>query len=202
MRMDPYYTQEHVGMMKYHTFANDTWYGVGGIENHICQLILARIKDEVEFLDEYELFVHGGILENWLTWDMDLYFIGPYEPEKIKSILSAITKIGFDEQLFCDVSYRQGGLFDHYDISKEDKSKCYFSRHLEIIREMRAKGIATEIYYLSNYCILEDEVVELTYTELPNGLFRKGSKTNTESWAKHEERLSTGHKYKWPLKIN
>jgi methionine synthase II (cobalamin-independent) len=41
------------------------FYGIGGIKNPIFQLIVARIIDEVEFLDEFELFVHGGILEDW-----------------------------------------------------------------------------------------------------------------------------------------
>ena len=70
------------------------FYGIGGIKNPIFQLIVARIKDEVEFLDEFELFVHGGILEDWITYDADLFLTGPYEPEKIKSrILFGFNKL-------------------------------------------------------------------------------------------------------------
>ena len=185
-------------------YSNNEWYGIGGIENPIYKLIIARILTEIEFLDEYELFVHGGILEDWITWDIDFYMTGPYDPVKIKSILSTISKIGFEEQLICDPSYQQGGWFDHYDMEKEDKSSCYLTRRMETDKEMRSKGLATEILYHTDRYIVSTEVYDTKYLTLPNGLFRKGGeeRRRPESLAKHMDRLATGYKYNWPLKIN
>ena len=178
------------------------FYGIGGIKNPIFQLIVARIIDEVEFLDEFELFVHGGILEDWLTYDADLFLTGPYEPEKIKSILKHIIKIGFEESMLCDISFQQGGWHKHYD-GKEIPGECYLKHKMDTDVEMRSKGLATELLYCYDKLFVQGKLSEGKFLELPNGLFRRDlSVRNQKNQQKHHDRMATGYKYKWPIKLN
>ena len=50
------------------------------------------------------VFVLGGLLEDWVTWDGDIFLIGPYQPKNIKRILDTIIPIGFEEHFYLDAS--------------------------------------------------------------------------------------------------
>lgn len=202
MKVGDTLTECWIGELRLGPYSNDEWYGIGGIKNPIFQLIVARINDEVEFIEEFELFVHGGILEDWITFDADLFLIGPYEPEKIKSILDHIIKIGFEENLLCDISYQQGGWFDHYD-NIEIPGECYLKHKMDTDKEMRAKGLQTEYLYRYDKFYSQGKLQAGKFFELPNGLFRRDMKVRgEEGQQKHLDRMETGYKYKWPVKLN
>lgn len=195
-------TEFWLGELKAGEHVSDKWYGIGGTTNPIFELIVARINAEVEFIDEFELFVHGGMLEDWITYDADMFLTGPYEPEKIKSILKHITKIGFEENLWCDISYQHGGWFRYYD-RKEIPGECYLKHKMDTAIEMRSKGIATEHLYAYSELYVNGEVAPGKFLELPNGLFRRDMSVRDEDGQqKHKDRMASGYKYKWPVKIN
>lgn len=54
----------------------------------------------------YEVWVCGGFLEKWETWDIDIILFGPKNLEKIEKLLYEGTNIGIkDYNMFVDISY-------------------------------------------------------------------------------------------------
>ena len=55
----------------------------------------------------YEVWVCGGFLENWETWDIDIILFGPKNLEKIEKLLYEGTNIGIkDYNMFVDITYQ------------------------------------------------------------------------------------------------
>lgn len=110
----------------YGRFTNDEWTtinGLGSIEN-----LLHRIKTEIDWKG-YQLWIHGSILSDVDTHDVDLTIMGPTIPQRINSLLEAVVKIGFEEKIFCDVKYNiTNELYDpKRDSVKTIRYACYQS---------------------------------------------------------------------------
>ena len=82
--MNKYAIQVFPGEQTYGIYKNSYWYGLYSINNPIYKWVIQRIKNETPNQDIFDIFVSGGILENWFTWDVDLFLFGPYEPKKIR----------------------------------------------------------------------------------------------------------------------
>ena len=79
--------------------------------------------DEVApYLEGYSLYVYGGILENWETYDIDGTLAGPFDPVRVNDILKNIVRISFEHSIFPDIKYnKEGKLFtwSEYEKTKE-----------------------------------------------------------------------------------
>jgi NAD(P)H-flavin reductase len=108
----------------YGKFTNSEWQTINGLAS--VQHVLERIKQEVNW-EEYELWVHGSILSDVPTWDVDLTIIGPMYPQIINNMLETIVKIGFEEKIYCDVKYSVSNqLYDpEVDTQKTILYACY-----------------------------------------------------------------------------
>lgn len=110
--------------IKYGKFTNDTWLTVNGLSS--VEHVIARIKDEIDWRG-YSLWVHGSILSDVDTFDIDLTIMGVFIPERINQLLETIVKIGFEEQIWCDVKYSISN--DLYDPTKDSvktiRYACY-----------------------------------------------------------------------------
>ena len=96
--------------VKYGRFENTMWHKLNGIAS--VQHVIDRIWRETN-MENYKLFAHGTILNSIDTYDVDFTLVGPLEPNMINSILDSIVRIGFDEQVYCDVKYSvTGDLYD------------------------------------------------------------------------------------------
>jgi hypothetical protein len=111
----------------YGKFKNSEWKHVNGIDS--IKHVIERIKTEVCF-DEYQLWVHGSILSDVNTYDIDLSILGPLRPPIINQMLETIVKIGFEEHIFCDVKYSvDNQLYDPVnDAPKHILWACYDSK--------------------------------------------------------------------------
>jgi len=109
---------------EYGLFSNDMWHSLNGLES--VQHIIKMLKEEIVWGD-YQLWVHGTILNNIETWDMDLTIIGPSNPEKINELLEAVVQIGFREKHYLDVKCSLSGeLYDPVnDTTKNILYACY-----------------------------------------------------------------------------
>ena len=83
-------------------FTNDEWTTINGLAS--IQHVLDRIKSEIRWTG-YQLWVHGSILCDVDTHDIDMTIMGPFIPQNINYLLEQIVRIGFEEQIFCDVKY-------------------------------------------------------------------------------------------------
>jgi hypothetical protein len=108
----------------YGKFKNSEWITVNGIES--VQHVLDRIKEEVNW-EGYQLWVHGSILSDVDTHDIDLTILGEMYPHIINEMLQTIVRIGFEERIYCDVKYSVSNqLYDPvYDQPKEILYACY-----------------------------------------------------------------------------
>ena len=108
----------------YGKFTNSEWLTVNGLES--VQHVLDRIKTEVNW-DEYQLWVHGSIMSDVDTHDIDLTIIGTMYPHIINGMLETIVRIGYEESIFCDVKYSVSNqLYDPvFDQPKEIIYACY-----------------------------------------------------------------------------
>ena len=78
------------------------WNGVIGLNDPLFKVWLEAIK---EYLDGYELWVYGGVIEDWLTFDLDATIIGPNDPKRINEVLENIVRVSFSYGLFPDIKY-------------------------------------------------------------------------------------------------
>ena len=110
--------------VNYGRFNNTMWHRLNGLTS--VQHVLDRIYMETN-MENYKLFTHGTILNNIDTYDVDLTLVGPLDPKQINSILDSIIRIGFEEQIYCDVKYSiTGDLYDpQVDKTKSIRYACY-----------------------------------------------------------------------------
>ena len=58
-------------------------------------------------IHKYDVWLTGGFLEGWDTWDIDIILTGPYKPKLIKSLLYNGTNLGIKKyNMFVDVTYQ------------------------------------------------------------------------------------------------
>ena len=108
----------------YGKFTNDEWTTINGANS--VQHVLDRIKQEVNW-EEYQLWMHGSILSDVDTHDIDLTILGPMYPNIVNQMLETIVKIGFEEKIYCDVKYSVSNmLYDpEVDTIKTILYACY-----------------------------------------------------------------------------
>tara|TARA_R110000803_G_scaffold89299_1_gene156507 strand:- start:78 stop:563 length:486 start_codon:yes stop_codon:yes gene_type:complete len=113
-----------VEKIKYGRFENIMWNSLKGISS--VQHVIDRIYMETP-IENYKLFAHGMILNDQSTYDLDLTLVGPLDAKVINSILDGIVRIGFEEQIYCDVKYSvTGDLYDPVvDTTKTIRYACY-----------------------------------------------------------------------------
>ena len=78
------------------------WNGVIGLNDPLFKVWLEAIKPH---LDGYELWIYGGVIEEWLSFDIDATIIGPNNPQHINWMLSNIARVSFEYGIFPDIKY-------------------------------------------------------------------------------------------------
>ena len=131
------------GYIEYGGYSSNIWYGIQSIDNPLFKTLVDRINSEVKYLEEFELYVIGGALEEWVSWDIDFGLIGEYQPHKIKSIFEKITEIGFGMGIYTDLHYQKKlWRIDEYSLDN-DISEEVEAWHLS---DSFTKNDHTEVY--------------------------------------------------------
>ena len=100
--------------IKFGKFEREDWHMMHGLDDPKVNAFL----DCIDFMDwsEYELWVHGGILMDKETADIDLTLIGPVRPDQVNFMLETCVACGFNLGIFIDIKYLYDGeLFDHQE---------------------------------------------------------------------------------------
>ena len=96
--------------IQYGRYSNSEWRTINGLES--IRALLDKIRTEINW-DMYQLWVHGSILSNVDTHDVDMTILGPVIPNRINEILDEAIRIGFDEQIYVDIKYSMSNeLYD------------------------------------------------------------------------------------------
>lgn len=169
------------GTIQYGDYINDTWHGFKDVYHTQVQDNIRIIKSKPELFDGLELYLTGGILEGWLTWDLDWTIVGPYQPEKIKAAMDWITQVGFELGIYPDVTYTEE-LFDLHEW--QQTRQCddrWLYRYSDLFIKEGQKTID-----MSNYILAEAGLYKF-WAECP--------------FPKNIEMDQQGHRYKKPLKV-
>jgi hypothetical protein len=123
--------------IKYGKFERTDWNLVSTLKDPLVKEWL----DCVEFIDweGYELWAHGGILEDRMTVDLDLTIVGPDEPDRVNFMLETLVACGFHLGLFIDIKYLYDGqLFDHQEWL--DDGKYIYNVYASLAPEITING--------------------------------------------------------------
>lgn len=179
--INDFHTEVWYGNIQFHRFSADNWFGLGGPTHPIFKTLVTRINNEVPYLDEFELFAIGGILEDWISWDVDLALIGEYRPDKIKTIFEKICEIGFDLHIFVDTHY-QSKLWrvDEYSMGNDIEEEI-------------------ECWHITNSFTRDGNTTIYDNFEYVDGLYKTTIKYPMQ---KHIEKVNQGYVYHPPIKLN
>lgn len=83
-------------------YHNDMWCSPGGINNPKVQLIIGTIRQNAHLFEGRPVYIGGGLLQPWHSWDIDLYIEGDWTPGS-KQMLEWCVSLGFQHQIFMDV---------------------------------------------------------------------------------------------------
>lgn len=174
-------TEVWYGEVEYHTYKEVGWFGIGGPDHPLFKTLVSRILSESKYISDYKLYTVGGLLEEWVSWDVDLALIGEYNPTKIKEIFETIVRISFELHLFTDCHFQR----QLWPVHLYSKYGGYEEQH-ECIR-------------LSNNFKRNGTPQDLSNLEYIDGLY---SQMISYPFQKHIERRENGYVYKEPLLLN
>ena len=171
---------EYNGTIQFGEYTADRWFGVDDINSPIVQSVINKVKSKPELFEGFSLYIAGGILEGWLTWDIDWALVGPYKPSQIRRAMHWITAVGFEAGIYPDVTYAE----ELFDLHEWQRTRECDDRYL---------------YRTSNLFIKNGEMPkDLSDYEAIDGMYRMWYNCPFE---KNINKDAEGHKYKKPLKI-
>lgn len=107
---DHYRTEFWEGHLKYGPFSGAMWFAIGGYKHPLFKAIVREIwamhKANQYNIQDYELYVCGGLLEDWVSWDIDMVLVGPKSLDAY-NIMYKIKKLGFVYRVYIDINLQQ-----------------------------------------------------------------------------------------------
>ena len=158
--------------IEYGDYEQLNWNSLEGLDDPLLIKFIDRLK-ELNW-GSYNLFLYGGIIEGWETFDVDGSIIGPRNPAHINYLLDNITRIGFEMGIYPDIKWATR-LFDWQDYIIDKKPQT--------IEYANYRGTR-----ISSGRLLE-------YATLVDGLYM-----STKTWPLTKT-LNKNHNYSSPLKL-
>lgn len=103
---DDFRTRVWNGEITYGEFRARNWFGVGGVGHPLVRCVLDRLSEQPGWSD-YNAYLCGGVLEPWLTWDIDIVLVGDLRSKDVGGLLRRCVAVGFDLHLYVDVQFRE-----------------------------------------------------------------------------------------------
>ena len=168
--------EEWHGTIKYGDYVSHKWYGFNSKDHPIVQDFLNEVLSKPHLFKDYELYLTGGILEGWMTWDVDMCLCGPFHKKRIKEILNWIIGTGFRHHIYADV------IFADY---------VYNVNSLDVGRRW--------VYHISDFFEKNGEVKDYSnYKKVEEGLYINEQPIPYE---KQLTKMKEGHIYKDPIRL-
>ena len=89
-------------LIEYGDYSCAEWNGIINLEDPLFKAWFKAVKP---YLIGYEFWIYGGVIESWLTFDIDATIIGPNNPQHINWMLSNIARVSFEYGIFPDIKY-------------------------------------------------------------------------------------------------
>ena len=69
---------------------------------------------DTKYLDQFEIWIGGGVLEETTTWDLDIIITGQFKyPADLKHVLDEGIRIGFKHWLLVDIVWQDKVVFPY-----------------------------------------------------------------------------------------
>jgi hypothetical protein len=100
-----HFTDIWQGDIKYGDFERSLWLAVPNVSHPLYNALMDEIKAIEHINNGFNLYVFGGILENWTSWDIDMAITGEYNPVILKDLMHRILEISFNRAIYIDLKY-------------------------------------------------------------------------------------------------
>tara|TARA_B110000977_G_C10824967_1_gene395745 strand:- start:38 stop:574 length:537 start_codon:yes stop_codon:yes gene_type:complete len=141
------------GTVEYYKYKRQGWIGIGGIEHPLYKQLIDNIESRLpEYHKKYNIWVVGGLLQDWLSWDIDLVITGGdiIDQSEIYTMMDIIIKCGFDMGMYCDV--------------------CYTRRLWDPTID---EAMDMDLWSITDKCIINGEKLDLSHYKLEGNLFKR-----------------------------
>lgn len=168
------------GEIQYGKYTANEWFSLGGPKHPLFQANLRAVKSKPELFEGFNLYITGGLLENWHSWDVDWALVGPYEPARIQAALDWIIECGYEHRLWPDATYSQE-FFNIWDwqFGKIEPKEDW-------------------LYHMSNQFSKAGVKKNLDHYKQIDGFYKTICKY---PFPKNLEKIQAGYQYQQPLKI-
>lgn len=168
------------GEYTYGPYGARNWYSIGGPEHPMFKTLIRRIENEVPEIKQFRTYVNGGLLEDWMSWDIDMTLTGEYRPELLKTIFEKVLDISFDLHLCVDLRYQK-------TLWRPD-----------LMRDDNYNDMSEWCYELHDRFSRDGNETVLDFYEPIDGIFRRWM---IYPFPKHIERIKNGYIYSPPLEL-
>jgi hypothetical protein len=100
-----HFTDIWQGQIEYGPFKRSIWLAVPNVSHPLFKALMAEIKAIDHLKNGYNIYIFGGILEDWLSWDIDMAITGEYNSEVLKNLMQKILEISFNRGIYIDLKY-------------------------------------------------------------------------------------------------
>jgi hypothetical protein len=169
------------GTVEYYKYKKQGWIGIGGIEHPLYKQLIDNIESRLpEYYKKYDIWVVGGLLQDWLSWDIDLVITGGdiRNNREIHTIMDTIIKCGFDMGMYCDV--------------------CYTRKLWDPTVDEVTYSMDKELLSITDKCIINGEKLDLSHYIPEGNLFKR---TDTFPPDKYSNNSNREYKYVKPIKL-
>lgn len=172
--------QTYNGKIQFGDRIREIWYGFDDFNHEKVQANIAEVISKPHLFKGFDLYIMGGILEGWLTWDIDWFLVGPYMPDKIKEVFNWIEEVGFKHGIYPDNTYSKKLVsLNHWQNTRKFEAGWHYKNSNLFIKEGKRANMSN-------------------YEKTDNGLYKRWTDA---PFAKNIKMDKKGHKYKKPIKI-
>jgi hypothetical protein len=160
--------------IEYGEFKTSGWFLIGGIDHPLCKILIDGIVSLKHLIPNHQVFLVGGVLEDWIGSDVDVTITGDTVPPV--EFFIQVHKLSFYLHLYVDLHY-QRTVWDPSGM-KYEEHWCYeYSNHFA------KDGVKSDLSF---------------YQKDESGLYKR---YNVYPFPKHLAAATRGYTYHPPFRI-
>jgi hypothetical protein len=171
------------GEIEYGPFKRSVWLAIPNQSHPLFHALINDLRAIEEFAHGYSLYVFGGILEDWLSWDIDVAITGEYRPEILKPLMHKILDVSFKRGIYIDLKFiLNSDVFDFRDWLRDSEMMLTEYVVIEYSDKFLKNGVSQEFNNISEM----------------DGLWRRSIYLPSR---KQLSKMEEGYHYASPIKI-
>ena len=140
-----HFTDIWQGEIEYGPFKRSIWLAIPNQSHPLFHALINDLRAIEEFAHGYSLYVFGGILEDWLSWDIDVAITGEYRPEILKPLMHKILDVSFKRGIYIDLKFiLNSDVFDFRDWLRDSEMMISEYQVIEYSDKFLKNGVSQE----------------------------------------------------------